>query len=123
MLRFRFISRAAAGLIAACVMGEAANAAPLTCRWTAKQQCDAGTPCRTIPASVWTTVDKQTQRYQRCDRKGCDSYTAVVTVGPGAFTVYDLIGRGVFLKMEAGGGATEIVSLGHSVLISHGTCR
>jgi hypothetical protein len=122
MFTLRFTTRVVAGVLAACVIQQA-SASPITCRWKAKQQCDPGEACKTVPPAVWTIVDPQAKRYQRCDPRGCDTYEAVVTVGPGAFTVYELIGRGVFLKTGLGGSATEVVSLGNSVLVSHGVCR
>lgn len=98
-------------------------AAPMTCRWTTKQQCDPDAACKPALNKVWAVADASRRRYSRCDRNGCDGYDATVTVGPGAFTTFDLIGRGVFMKIGPAGRATEVVSLGNSVLISQGTCR
>lgn len=100
----------------------AASAQTMLCRWSDKQQCDPGVPCRSMSPSVWATADAAAKRYQRCDHNGCDTYDAVVTVGPGAYTTFDLIGRGVFMKVGPGRKATEVVSLGNSVLVSQGTC-
>ena len=98
------------------------TAKPMTCRWTSKQQCDPGAACRPAINRVWATADVTGKRYQRCDRNGCDSYDAEVSTA-GAYTTFDLIGRGVFMKLGPDAVATEVVSLGNSILVSHGTCR
>ena len=96
-------------------------AEPMTCRWTSKQQCDPGAACRPAINKVWAPADVTGKRYQRCDRNGCDTYDATVS-NAGAYTTFDLVGRGVFMKIGPDAAATEVVSLGNSVLVSHGTC-
>jgi hypothetical protein len=98
------------------------SAEPLACRWATKQQCDPTAPCRPAANNVWATADVGAKRYQRCDRQGCDTYDAAVSTA-GAYTTFDLVGRGVFMKVGANGAATEVVSLGNSVLVSQGRCR
>ena len=107
----------------ACIAAAPAIAAPLTCRWEEKQQCDPGAGCKPIASKVWVVADAEAKQYSRCDRNGCDSYHAVVTAGPGAYTFFDLLGRGMFLKLGPAGRATEVVTLGNSVLVSQGVCR
>lgn len=104
------------------VLPQLAEAEPSVCRWTKKQQCDPTAPCRPAVNKVWATADATAKRYERCDANGCDSYDAEVSTA-GAFTTFDLTGRGVFMKIGPNGLATEVVSLGNSVLVSHGTCR
>lgn len=93
------------------------------CRWTEKHSCSPGKGCQPSTLGVWATIDLQAKRYQRCDRNGCDTHDAIVTVGPGAFTFVDLPGRGMMLKLGPGGAATEVVSLGNTVLVSQGRCH
>jgi hypothetical protein len=94
----------------------------LRCEWSQKQQCDAGKACVASAPSVWATIDLGARRYQRCDRNGCDTYDVVVTKGAGVYTVIDLPGRGMLAKMHDDGTAIEVVTLGTSVLVSHGRC-
>jgi len=103
-------------------LSNVAQAEPLTCHWANKQQCDPNSACRPSVNKVWATVDATAKRYQRCDSKGCDSYDAEVSAS-GVYTTFDLPGRGVFMKIGPEGAATEVVSLGNSVLVSQGTCR
>ncbi|WP_343546607.1 hypothetical protein [Sphingobium yanoikuyae] len=100
-----------------------ALAKPLQCNWVEKNQCDAGKGCRKISAgTISVSLDTKTKEYKRCDRNGCDTYQANVHVS-GAFTIFDLAGRGVFAKVGPNGQSSEVVSLGNSILISHGFCR
>ena len=98
------------------------QAESLVCRWQQKQQCEPGSACGALDATkMFVRVDPASGTYERCDSRGCDAYTASFTKS-GAYTIIDLPGRGMFAKMGPGGSATEVVSLGHSVLISQGRC-
>ena len=111
----------AIALFAAAVPA-AASAEPMVCQWQQKQQCEPGSACRALDASkMFVRVDPASGAYERCDSKGCDAYTASVTKS-GVYTIIDLTGRGMFAKFGPGGSATEVVSLGRAVLISHGLC-
>lgn len=99
-----------------------AGAAELKCVWSHKSQCDPKASCRDVTTMTSGLLDVEARTYKRCDRNGCDSYAAEV-VRAGSFTTVDLIGRGVFVKLDDDGIATEVVSLGNTVLVSQGLCR
>lgn len=106
---------------ALALLAAPAGAEMMGCRWSIKQQCDPDKACRALPNTTWAIADADTRHYQRCDQSGCDDYSSEVSTA-GAFTTFDLVGRGVFMKLGADGAATEVVSLGNSVIISHGRC-
>lgn len=100
-----------------------AQSKPLMCKWTEKQQCDPKIGCRTIGITTYAKIDLAGRRYERCDKRGCDTYVANVSGGVGKFTNVDVTGSGMFLKIGPEGNSTEVVSLGNMVLISQGICR
>lgn len=97
--------------------------APMRCDFTEKYQCNPGSGCQPNVLGVWVVVDLDSKLYQRCDRNGCDTYDAVVSDRKGAFITIDLPARGVFMKIGQDSRATEVVSLGNSVIVSQGVCR
>jgi hypothetical protein len=109
-------------LAASTLTADPALGQQMTCRWNSKQQCGPGAACRPAANKVWATADPAATRYQRCDAKGCDGYDSVVSTS-GAFMTYALPGRGMFIKVGPDGAATEVVSLGNSVVVSQGQCR
>lgn len=109
-------------VIASALISTPLIAQPMTCRWITKQQCDPGAACRPATNKVWATADIAAKRYQRCDTNGCDTYEAAVSTA-GSYTTFDLVGRGLFMKIGPNNAATEVVSLGNSILVSQGTCR
>lgn len=60
-------------------------------------------------------------RYSRCDRHGCDAYEAD-TYNSGDFLLIELPGRTTFAKVGPDGSWTEVVSLGHEVILARGQC-
>ena len=117
---------AAAGMYGCALAAEkpvapaAVATAPLTCRATTKQYCDTG-GCKPQPITVWNVVDLQRSTYARCDRNGCDSYTAKISRS-GVYTNLEIEGRGVLAKIGEGGAFMEIVTLGTTAYVSHGRC-
>jgi hypothetical protein len=108
-------------LLAATLIPAGAAATPLRCTWTERSACGPENGCRPVPAATWALLDVDGREYQRCDAKGCDAYSAVISRS-GAYTLVDLPGRGMFAKLGDDGRATEVVSLGHGVLVSQGRC-
>ena len=109
----------ATGLLTAAVP---AFAQDLKCEWLQKEQCQPGQRCGPAALGMWATIDLTSQRYQRCDQKGCDAYKAVVSRS-GAFTIVELPGRATFLKIGPEGRSTEVTSIMNTVLVSQGICR
>ena len=97
-------------------------ARPLKCAWTQKVQCDPGAPCRALKLTTWGMLDRASKTYSRCDRLGCDAYAATIEQS-GTFSIVDLPGCGAFAKVAQDGTATEVTSLGRSVIVSQGRCR
>lgn len=107
-------------LLAVTLTPACANAKPVRCAWTTKQECSGGACVADIP-TIRSTIDLETGAYRRCDTKGCDNSKGVVSKS-GAFYVIDLPGRGGFAKIGEDGSATEVMSLGELVLIYQGKC-
>jgi hypothetical protein len=99
------------------------EAKTLKCSWSQKQQCAPGQPCRPAPLDMWAKVDLQKKKYRRCDRRGCDTYDALVQIDRAAFTNIDLPGLGLFVKIGPDQRATEVVSFGNVIMISQGWCK
>ena len=97
-------------------------AQPTKCSWSQRHQCSQVGPCVAVVPKTWGVFDSEAKTYQRCDRSGCDAYP--VTVNQlGSYRVVGIDGSGSFMKVGHDGTATEVVSLGVNVLVSHGTCR
>ena len=97
-----------------------APTAPLTCRIVAKQYCDQS-DCSRQPVKLWNVIDFQRQTYARCDRNGCDTFEAHIGRS-GVYTNIDIEGRGLLAKIDEDGVFMEIVTLGVTAYVSHGTC-
>ena len=96
---------------------------PKVCQWAEKSQCDPMKGCKPITITTHAKFDHIGRVYERCDRRGCDSYTANVSIVQNGFTKIDVAGRGMFVNIAPDGVATEVVSLGNMILISQGICR
>lgn len=98
------------------------RAAAVRCEISKKFACSSS-GCRDNVTTVWNLVDIKTNRFSRCDRKGCDHYPMTVTRS-GLFINIDIPGRAMFAKMAADGSEfVEVVSLGTDVLVSYGSCK
>ena len=111
----------ALGLLLGC--STIAEAKTLKCAWSQKQQCAPGQACRSAPLDLYAKIDLQKRKYKRCDRRGCDTYDAMVQVDRAAFTNIDLPGLGLFVKIGPDQRATEVVSFGNVIMVSQGWCR
>jgi hypothetical protein len=100
-----------------------ATAGPLNCQWAEKSQCDPTKGCKPITITTYAKFNRLAKIYERCDRRGCDSYTANVSVVENGFTKIDVTGRGMFVNLAPDGVATEVVSLGNMILVSQGICK
>ncbi|MEJ2121955.1 MAG: hypothetical protein P8Z76_14870 [Alphaproteobacteria bacterium] len=99
-----------------------AHAAAMRCDMSKKFACTAG-GCRDNAITGWNVVDFKTNRFSRCDRKGCDHYPMTVKRS-GLFLNIEIPGRAMFAKMSVDGSKyLEVVSLGTSVLVSYGSCK
>ena len=99
-----------------------AAAAPMRCDWASRQQCDPSGPCRPINNRAWSTIDLKAGRLQRCDPQGCDTYKALLTPS-GLYTLAEVPGRGLLLKVSADGHATHVASIMNTVIVYQGRCR
>lgn len=93
----------------------------LECRPETKDMCGPG-GCSRQPASVWLRWTPATRTYQRCDRNGCDSYTANVTYS-GSYAVVEIPGHQTIMKLTGRNAFLEIVSQMDGVIIYRGQCR
>lgn len=93
------------------------------CDATRKYYCVANEGCKQIPATTFARMNMQNRMYSRCDRNGCDDYSAAMSVS-GQFLMIDVSGRGLTAKISLDCSAFhETVSLGHEVYISFGPCK
>jgi hypothetical protein len=109
----------------ALLIGSAhAETMPLySCTGSDKWACEMGSGCKSIGASTITArFDFSKPAYARCDNKGCDTYTPVVT-SSGEFLVIELSGRGTFAKIGPNGSFTEVTSLATIVAVTYGFCK
>ena len=74
--------------------------------------------------AVYVLLDFSSERYSRCDSKGCDEYPLDVSVG-GIFTTISLPGRpGTFLKaLNDGSQYIEVLTSSLAVIRYSGACR
>lgn len=110
--------------IAAFVLAAPASAAEFVCNASEKQLCSPGQGCQKGPVTVFAKFEATAPgkaRYSRCDRNGCDTFEAD-THSSGAFLLIEIPGRGTFAKVGPDGSWTEVVSLGHEVILAHGRC-
>ena len=110
--------------VAVLALAEPATAAEFICNASEKQHCSPGQGCQKGVVAVFAKFEATAPgkaRYSRCDRNGCDTYEAD-TFGSGAFLLIELPGRATFAKVGPDGSWTEVVSLGHEVMLAHGQC-
>lgn len=101
----------------------ASHAQTLICQPDKKFTCDAEEGCRPSALGTFYRVNASNAVYERCDRRGCDSYRAQVTRS-GTMEIYELVGRGAFLKLQTlDNSFVESVSLTTVVILSFGSCR
>jgi hypothetical protein len=113
-------------LAAFAVLGFAgpATASEFVCNAAEKQLCSPGKGCQAGIVTVYSTFEATAPgkaRYSRCDRNGCDEFEAN-TYNSGVFLLIELPGRAVFAKVGPDGSWTEVVSLGHELIVTHGRC-
>lgn len=109
--------------ILAALLAHSAEQEPLICGFQEKADCQPGAMCRTADASrMMTTLNFEKHTYQRCDDKGCDTYQVVASGDFEKYRTFELPGRGAFVKLSPDNHITEVVSLGHMVLVSQGMC-
>ena len=113
-------------IIGAICSARGAGAAPTTdlawnCTFSSKVQCE-GERCAPSTPTIHLIIYPKYEVYQRCDKKGCDDYRAQFTRS-GAFLVAELPGRGAFVKISDDLAATEVVTLGHAVIVDRGQCK
>jgi hypothetical protein len=107
----------------AVLIASPAVAAPMQCVFTQKEQCQSGSPCRTIPADrVWTKLDLAAGTYARCEASGCDSHKVQVARG-GIWANLTFPGRAMLAKLSIDGNLVEAVTLNDITLISFGKCK
>lgn len=110
--------------VAALALAVPATAAEFVCNASKKQHCSPGHGCQkgvvTVSAKFEATGPGKA-RYSRCDRTGCDTYEAD-TYTSGTFLLIELPGRATFAKVGPDGAWTEVVSLGHELILAHGQC-
>lgn len=109
-------------ILASLAMTCPAGAQPRSCTLVQKEQCEPGSPCRSIASTVGLILDAQTGSYQRCNGKGCDTYKAVVSKS-GIWTLMENPGHGFFAKISPNQEVVEVVSMNSVVLVGYGTCR
>lgn len=68
-------------------------------------------------------LDRDGGRYERCNLDGtkCDTYPADF-VASGVFTSAIPRGRATFSRYTSDGEITEVVTLGHDVMVNRGRC-
>lgn len=92
----------------------------LACRISRKQVCDEE-ECRAVEAEVWNVIDLEAETYARCDRLGCDTYPATMSLS-GMFKSVALPESGAMAKVGTDGSFVETVTMGTTAYVSHGRC-
>jgi hypothetical protein len=91
------------------------------CDFTTKYRCTAE-GCDPVTPTISITMGPEFDFYSRCDANGCDTRRARYSVS-GEFLIAEVTGSGAFAKVSPDLAITEVVSLGHEVFVSYGTCR
>lgn len=100
-----------------------AFAKPMECIFSQKEQCQRGSPCRTVPADrMWTKLDMTVGTYSRCDAKGCDDYRGDVARS-GIWANFTFPGRAFIAKVSVDGDLVEVATLNDVTFVSYGKCR
>jgi hypothetical protein len=111
-------------VLAVAVSASPAAATKMLCTWVQKHECAPTSGCKPVKITTYAKVDLTARRFERCDKQGCSSFSANVSKGVGgSFTNVDVTGSGMFLKLSSELTATEVVSLGHMILVSQGKCK
>ena len=113
-----------AALVALVVIGTVgtSHAAEIRCDIQSKVSCSSS-GCIDNQPGAWNLIDIDSGRISRCDKKGCDQYAMTVTRS-GAYLNIEVPGRGILVKMLTDGSDyLEVVTLGTTALVSHGTCK
>lgn len=118
--------RRIAAILMAALPAQAIAAPPtdLTyeCTFTSKVQCGISGECeRLLPTTVHIVLAPRDGTYQRCDSRGCDTYRAAFTPS-GDYLNATVPQRAMFAKVSNDFQVTEVVSLGHVVIVAHGQC-
>lgn len=74
-----------------------------------------------MEAKVWNVIDLDAETYARCDRLGCDTYPATMSLS-GMFKSLALPENGAMAKVGTDGSFVETVTLGTMAYVSHGRC-
>ena len=98
-----------------------AASAALLCTPTIKSYCSAGV-CKPTAATTWAKVDQPKGSYSRCDKAGCDAYSAKFSPS-GVFQTVEVPGRAMLARLGPNGEFVEIATLGTDVYVSYGKCR
>jgi len=112
-------------IIAACVAFAAAPAlgSTLNCQVTKKAACGPDGCVSAPPAGAYNRIDLARGVVERCDTKGCDAHQ--VSAARSGIYVNLSFGRGAaFIRLEEPTMAyMEVITLGLSTIVSHGSCR
>lgn len=91
------------------------------CATAEKYVCTMGVGCQPGVTGAWAVVDFATGEYQRCDARGCDTYSATVTPSGQVINV-EVPGKAAFIKVLPGGAFSEVASAGTMTILSYGYC-
>jgi hypothetical protein len=82
--------------------------------------CDAQ-GCQQIVPSTWLIVDFDQKQYQRCDKKGCDSYPMDARQS-GIFVNVIFLPGALFKAAQDGSGYVEVATLWLQRFLQFGSC-
>ena len=109
-------------IAATLLMGQTADSSTrFVCTTAEKYVCTMGVGCQTGVTGAWAIVDFATGEYQRCDARGCDTYSATVTPSGQVINV-EVPGKAAFIKVLPGGAFSEVASAGTMTILSYGYC-
>jgi hypothetical protein len=109
-------------IAATLLMGQTADSSTrFVCTTAEKYVCTMGVGCQAGVTGAWAVVDFATGEYQRCDARGCDTYSATVTPSGQVINV-EVPGKAAFIKVLPGGAFSEVASAGAMTILSYGYC-
>lgn len=91
------------------------------CTIASRMQCDAR-GCQPFNSPISIMIFSPERTYTRCDARGCDEWRATFNRS-GFFLNVELRGRAAFARMGDDLSFSEVMTLGHVVLVSHGRCQ
>lgn len=95
----------------------------LECRPTQGQLCGpAGCSTHHDKLKIWQVWEPATNKFSRCDDKGCDTYDAEVSYS-GMWATVSVPGRATFTRLTADGEYYEVVTQMDLVYIYRGKCE